>query len=81
MCERPWLLILLCVVGCSEGPAGKPYTYPLDDLLRFDDVQLKATHNSYHVETSDIPEWEYTMQPLDVQLEREEDGRASWQFG
>ena len=64
------LALALLTVGCSRQ-GGKPFVYPLDGELRFDDVQLKATHNSYHVETSDIPEWEYTMQPLDVQLAAE----------
>ena len=52
------LLLALLGLGCSNP--GKPFHYPLDTVLRLDDVQLKATHNSYHVETSDIPEWEYT---------------------
>jgi hypothetical protein len=65
------LFALLVVLGACSRQGGKPFVYPLDGVLRFDDVQLKATHNSYHVETSDIPEWEYTMQPLDVQLATE----------
>jgi hypothetical protein len=57
------------VSGC--GPAGKAYTYPLDKQLRLDEVQVKGTHNSYHVQTVDLPEWRYTMAPLDVQLDRQ----------
>jgi hypothetical protein len=64
------LTVFLVVAGCG-GPAGKPYHYPLDTVLRFDDVQVKATHNSYHIETSDLAEWSYTMQPLGVQLDRQ----------
>lgn len=60
---------LLAPVGC--GPTGKPYHYPLDGVLRLDDVQAKGTHNSYHIEKTDIPEWDYTMAPLDVQLDRQ----------
>ncbi len=63
--KRLWAVLFL--VGC--GPAGKPFEYPLDKMLRLDDVQMKGTHNSYHIEKSDIPEWEYTMAPLDVQLD------------
>jgi hypothetical protein len=73
MLQRSCLAVIFVVlgcIGCSDGPGGKPFHYPLDDLLRFDHVQLKATHNSYHIMTSDIPEWEYTMQPLDAQLDR-----------
>jgi hypothetical protein len=65
-------LIVACaafaVAGCTSG---KPFHYPLDTVLRFDDVQLKATHNSYHIETTDIPAWEYTMQPFNIQLDKQ----------
>lgn len=43
----------------------------LDDLLTLDHVQVKGTHNSYHVEPF-LPfdaSHEYTHPPLDVQLE------------
>lgn len=63
------LLGIGLLFGCR--PAGKAYTYPLDGQLRLDEVQVKGTHNSYHVETVDIPEWKYTMAPLDVQLDRQ----------
>ncbi len=45
--------------------------YPMDDVLRVNHVQSKATHNSYHVETAGNTqaEWHYTHAPLDVQLE------------
>ena len=59
----------LALGACS--PAGKPFSYPLDGTLRLDHVQHKATHNSYHVETTDIPPWEYTMAPLDLQLDQQ----------
>lgn len=43
----------------------------MDDVLRMNHVQVKATHNSYHVETpgSTVAEWHYTHAPLDVQLD------------
>jgi hypothetical protein len=44
---------------------------PLDDLLTLEHVQVKGTHNSYHVEPM-LPfdaSHEYTMPPLDEQLE------------
>ena len=33
-------------------------------------LQVKGTHNSYHIEPPDneVPEWDYTMAPLDEQL-------------
>jgi hypothetical protein len=69
----------MLVAGCSNDTSA-PETgdhdarsnsgYALDDTLRLNDVQLKATHNSYHVEKPDnpIPQWMYSRDPLDVQL-------------
>lgn len=44
---------------------------PLDDVLTLDHIQVKGTHNSYHVEPMLLfdPTHEYTHPPLDVQLE------------
>jgi hypothetical protein len=46
-------------------------TGPLDDLLTLDHIQVKGTHNSYHIEPMFAfdPSHEYTHPPLDVQLE------------
>jgi len=66
---RVQVALLSVLAACS--PAGKAYQYPLDGVLRLDHVQSKATHNSYHIETTDIAPWEYTMAPLDVQLDTE----------
>ncbi len=46
------------------------FPYPLDDTLRFQDVQSKSTHNSYHVETpgNEVGDWHYSHVPLDRQL-------------
>jgi hypothetical protein len=63
-------IALFAVAGCG-APAGKPFHYPLDGVLRLDDVQVKGTHNSYHVETTDIPEWQTSQAPLDVQLDQQ----------
>lgn len=51
----------------TEGETGGP----LDDLLTLDHVQVKGTHNSYHVEPMlpFDPSHEYTHPPLDEQLE------------
>jgi hypothetical protein len=50
----------------SPSPLG-----PMDDVLRLDHLQVKGTHNSYHVAPPEhaIPDWEYTHVPLDEQLE------------
>ena len=54
------------VTGDGDGDEGS-----LDDLLTLDHVQVKGTHNSYHIEPF-LPfdaSHEYTHPPLDVQLE------------
>ncbi len=45
--------------------------YPNDDVLRVNHLQCKGTHNSYHVQSPGWahPEWRYTHQPLDIQLD------------
>ena len=66
---RARLLLLCLLFGCSSS-SGKDPRYPLDSLLRFNHVQAKGTHNSYHVEPDTIfaAEHRYTHAPLDVQL-------------
>jgi hypothetical protein len=66
-------VFLAMVAGCSNS-SDKSATgeqTSLDDVLRVNDIQLKATHNSYHVETdgNTIPDWHFTRDPLPVQLE------------
>lgn len=69
-------LSLLPALGCSsegsEGTGGGAphFEYPLDDELRLNHLQLKATHNSYHVQNPDLAgtELAYTHAPLDEQL-------------
>lgn len=43
----------------------------LDDSLRLHQIQMKATHNSYHIANSLVPALDYAHSPLDVQLESE----------
>jgi len=76
-------VLALAVAACSpasdaatshSGAVVHPkrdHGYPMDDLLRMNHVQVKATHNSYHVETpgNTLADWHYTHAPLDVQLE------------
>jgi Phosphoinositide phospholipase C, Ca2+-dependent len=56
--------------GEEEKP---PSAYPLDDTLRLNEVQVLATHNSYHIQ-QDVPipaslTTQYTHAPLDQQLD------------
>lgn len=76
-------LLAVPVAGCGGGGdtgAGgtggttttttPTFDYPKDGELRLDQLQMKGTHNSYHIApgTDLIPELEYTHAPLDVQL-------------
>lgn len=36
-------------------PWRQPIAHPLDDTLRFHEVQAKSTHNSYHLELAALP--------------------------
>lgn len=56
----------------ATAPPGKPFRYPLDDVLRLEHVQVRGTHNSYHVDTNagSVPPWAYTHAPLYEQLDR-----------
>lgn len=46
-----------------------------DDQLRLDQIQVRGTHNSYHIAPDPlpptVPQWGYTMAPLDVQLQQQ----------
>lgn len=55
--------------GASVEPRPPP-SYPLDEVLRVNDLQARGTHNSTHVEPPEnvVPDWAYTHAPLDVQL-------------
>ena len=63
-------LTALFAVSCTGGvdDAGVA-SYPLDDVLRVHHVQMKGTHNSYHlIGEVDADPWRYDHAPLDVQL-------------
>jgi len=64
------LIPLLLLLACPESPPGEePFEYPLDEVLRFADLQALGTHNSYHLRTSEdtIPPWDYEHLPLQDQ--------------
>lgn len=75
--------VAVAAASCGSGdpgPAPAAFHYPRDGELRLTHMQVKATHNSYHVETpgNTLPDWKYTMPPLDVQLTR--DGVRSFEL-
>ncbi len=62
-------------ISCPAMPAPRPFVrtsqaLPLDDALRVNHLQAKATHNSYHLKPKvTIDEWDYEHVPLADQLE------------
>lgn len=70
----PFLALCLSLLpacsGTDQARSGVASLYPRDSELRMNQIQLLATHNSYHVETpgNAIPQWHYTHDPLDTQL-------------
>lgn len=78
-----WLFALLLLGACSsndEPPKERGITrvavdhgYPMDGVLRINHVQVKGTHNSYHLESPGNmePTWKYSHAPLDVQLDQQ----------
>ena len=59
-------------LGCPENPEEKPpYVYPYDDQLRLHHVQVKGTHNSYHLEPESPvhDSHRYSHLPLNEQFE------------
>ena len=68
-----WLLSMLgalCACNPTLTDTAPQFDYPLDDVLRFQDLQAKGTHNSYHTQAGDsmVPEWNYSHASLDLQL-------------
>lgn len=67
-----WVPLLYALLGggCAVEPA---FDYPLDGELRLNHIQMKGSHNSYHVKTPniDFPDWSYTQSPIAYQLAEE----------
>ncbi len=68
--------VLGMLLGCAAEHApledsGVSFSYPLDDILRVNDLQAVGTHNSYHLRTEGVyrPEWDYDHLPLDQQAD------------
>jgi hypothetical protein len=78
--RRVWSVSLLLIAGClqSQGTgdggvasgSAASFDYPLDDELRFHQLQAKSTHNSYHLEPdgNELQAWAYSHLPLDRQM-------------
>lgn len=73
------IVVVVVVAGAAvwflrgDEEKKKPSAYPLDNSLRLNQVQVLATHNSYHIQ-QDVPipasqTTQYTHAPLDQQLE------------
>ncbi len=55
----------------ETGPEVAPFAGPKDDVLRLNHLQVKGTHNSYHIAMEGgLPQWNFTHPPLDEQLEQ-----------
>ncbi len=68
-----FLVLSALTIGCKSAPdecVPLDFEYPQDSQLAFQHIQAKGSHNSYHIESTSgtIPEWEYTHQPLGIQL-------------
>ena len=56
----------------AQPRTAKPTPGPLDDLLHVNHLQIKATHNSYHLKnTGGATDWRYGHAPLTEQLENQ----------
>jgi hypothetical protein len=70
------LVLFTGVTACGEDSAdeqapGPPFSYPLDEVLRLNHLQVKGTHNSYHLKPQEntIAPWNYSHLPLDQQFD------------
>ena len=54
-----------------DGDTSDAPSHPLDGILRLNHLQIKGTHNSYHLPPEElvVPEWDYEHAPLDEQLD------------
>lgn len=70
--------LALWFAACGEPAApatppvvGKAFSYPSDDVLRLHHIQVRGTHNSYHVDSynKSFAPWSYTHRPIYEQLD------------
>jgi hypothetical protein len=64
------LPLWLACAADDTGDTALAWSYPLDEVLRVNDVQAVGTHKSYHQRTPgiEVPAWDYDHAPLDQQL-------------
>jgi hypothetical protein len=71
--HRGKLALLVAIAAAVVIAAGGSSGYRLDDELRLNQVQVLATHNSYHIQQDQpiaaSPTTQYTHPPLDQQLD------------
>ncbi|MCB9638499.1 MAG: hypothetical protein H6728_13010 [Myxococcales bacterium] len=64
-----WTLGCLLLFPACQAPAP---SHPLDSTLRLNHIQIKGTHNSYHVSSNNgVKVWDYTHAPLTEQLDKQ----------
>jgi hypothetical protein len=63
--------LVALALSCTPGPPD--FGYPLDDVLRLNHLQMKGTHNSYHLEPESplADEWRYSHATITDQLEKQ----------
>lgn len=63
-------LFLFIACGVMETDDTSKFTYPLADTLRINHIQMKGTHNSYHIAPAPFlgEGLEYTLPLIDIQL-------------
>jgi Phosphoinositide phospholipase C, Ca2+-dependent len=71
--HRGKFALLVAIAAAVAVAAGGSRGYPRDDELRMNQVQVLATHNSYHIQQDQpipaSPTTQYTHAPLDQQLD------------
>ena len=69
--SRPDVACAPIPTGAVARPTSAPFAYPMDDVLRLNQIQVKGTHNSYHVAPMSplTAEWAYTHAPLREQFD------------
>ena len=59
-------------LGTPAARTVMPTAGPMDSVLRLNHIQLKGTHNSYHLRpTAPVPDWDYAHAPLNTQLQEQ----------
>ena len=59
--------------AAPDGDSAREPRHPLDHLLRLNHIQVKGTHNSFHLVPDElpVPDWDYSHAPLAEQLAKQ----------